>query len=351
MKNIYIFFVILTTLVLINSCKPVDLSADFKDITISYGIINPNDDIHYFKIYRGFITDENAYEAALNPDNIYYPIDSIEVRLEEALNGRIVRSAILDTTTQIAKNDGHFANPKQIVYFSDWQLNKEATYRLVIKRLPTKEEVYAQTLLVGDFSIRRPMQNWNMNYDKGYKIQFYKADNAALYDIYLTFYYIEVDNNTGEIAHKKITKKLNSDYIRTTTSSEISYSDFTPKTFFTNFIQTIPTNPNVTRYIDAVDNKAFRCLRLTVWAGDNNYLTYREVATPNSSIIQNRLEYTNFVSDDNSAYGLLASRNYCTLDLALDNSTGHNEDTLVLSKLTKHLNFDYYRNSPLFSEN
>lgn len=89
-------------------------------------------------------------------------------------------------------------------------------------------------------------------------------------------------------------------------------------------------------------------MRLTVWGGDINYLTYREVATPSSSIAQNNLEYTNFVSSDESAYGLLASRNYSSTDLMMDNSTGHNEDTLVMSNRTRRLNFDYYRNSPEF---
>lgn len=337
-------------LMTLHSCRPLDLSAEYKDITISYAILNPNDEVHYFKVYKGFLTDGNAYEAATDPANIYYPVDSIEVRLEEYVNGNLRRSALLDTTTMVDKSGGDFANPRQLLYYSDWKLNKDASYRLVIKRHTSHDEVYAQTLLVGDFSVRRPMVSWNMNLDRAYKIQFYKADNAALYDLYLTFYYIEVDNTTGEIAHKQISRKLNAEYIRSTSSSEISYSDFTPNTFFSNFIHMIPENPNVTRYIDAIDGAPYRCLRLTVWAGDANYLTYREVATPSSSIVQNRLEYTNFVSSDESAYGILASRNRAYADLTFDNSVGHNEDTLVLSPRTRSLNFDYYRNSPLFTQ-
>ncbi len=348
MKSLNTFIAFLTIAVLFSCCKPIDLTADYKDITISYGILNPKDEIHYFKIYKGFITDENAYEAALDPDNIYYPVDSIEVRFEEYINGTLTRSAILDTTTQVEKEQGDFAGPKQILYYSDWKLNTDATYRLVIYRKATDDIVYAETMITGDFTIRRPMVNWNMNLDNKYKIQFYQSYNAALYDIYLTFYYIEVDNNTGNIEHKQLQRKLNSDYIRATNSTEINYNDFTPVSFFNNYIQAIPENPNVTRYIDAIDGQPYRCLRLTVWAADNNYLTYREVATPNSSIVQNRLEYTNFVSKDETAYGLLASRNYAHADLTFDNTMGHNEDTLVLSERTKRLNFDYYRNSPLF---
>lgn len=329
-------------------CKPVDLTADLKDITISYGILNVKDDVHYFKIYRGYITDENAYVVASDWDKIYYPVDSIEVSLEEYSNGRLVRSAVLDTTTTVPKEPGDFHNPKQLLYYSNWKLDPEKVYRLVIHRNTTGDVIYAETVMVHDFSIKRPMVMWNMNLNQPYKMIFFSAENAAMYDIFLTFYYIEVDKGTGAIEHKKISKRINGDYIRSTSNDEVVFMGFTPESFFNNIIQSIETNDRVTRYIDSIDGQAGYCLRLTVWGASQEYLTYREVATPSSSIVQNNLEYTNFISEDESAYGLIASRNYAYKDLAMDNTNGHNEDTLVHSKRTRRLNFDYYRNSPEF---
>ena len=89
-------------------------------------------------------------------------------------------------------------------------------------------------------------------------------------------------------------------------------------------------------------------MRLTAWAANDVYLRYKEASTPGSSIIQNRMEYTNFISKDESAYGILASRNFAYRDLMMENVTGHSEDTLVHSPNTRRLNFDYYRNSPEF---
>ena len=349
MKNFFTIGLIFTAAVcLLSQCRDLDLTADYKDITISYGILNVNDNVHYFKIYRGYLTDGNAFEEVGEWDNVYYPVDSIEVRLEEYRNGKVVRSAVLDTTTVIARDPGYFPNPKQLLYYSDWQLDLESVYRLVIHRKTTGDEVYAETLMVGEFSITRPRLSWNMNLNQPYKMMFYQAENAAMYDIFLTFYYIEVNNITHEVEHKQLTKRLNGNYIRATSTPEISFNNFTPETFFTTFIQSIETNPMVTRYIDSVDGKPYYCMRLTVWAGDKNYLTYREVATPGSSIVQNSLEYTNFVSENESAYGFLGSRNYAYVDLSLDNSFGHNEDTLVYSPRTRRLNFGFYRDSPEF---
>lgn len=349
-KSIFFGLALVTAILLFNTCQKLDLTADYRDITISYGILNVKDDVHYFKVYRGYLTDQNAYVEAGNWDQIYYPVDSIEVRFEEYQNGKLKRSAVLDTTTAVPKNEGYFHNPKQLLYYSNWKLDSDCKYRLVIHRKSDGQDVYAETLMVGDFSIRRPMNSMNMNLNQSYRMLFYSADNAAFYDIFLTFYYIEVNNTTGAIEHKQLTTKLNGDYIRATSSNEVTFTGFTPESFFNSIIQTIETNPNVTRYIDSVAGKPYYCMRLTIWGGDQNYLTYREVASPTSSIVSNRMEYTNFVSEDESAYGLVASRNYSYVDLMMDNTMEHNEDTLVLSNRTKRLNFGYYRNSPEFPQ-
>lgn len=344
-----ILFLAVIGSMLMSSCNDkLDLTADYKDITISYAILNMKDSVHYFKIYKGYLTDENAYEAALDWDNIYYPVDSIEVRLEEYSEyGTLLRTAVLDTTSRVQKEDGSFAYPKQLLYYSTWKLNEDYKYRLVIKRLNTGKEVYAETKIVGNTSFRYPMQTWNMNQENFSTIKFYAAENAAAYDLYLHFYYIEVDNKTGAIEHKVFTKKLNSGFIRSTTSDEVSYTGFVPKYFYTLLALNLEKNENVTRYIDAVDGIAYNCIRLQLWATDQTYLDYYNVSNPNSSIVQNRLEYTNFISEDKDAYGIMCSRNTCYRDLQFS-PMEHNEDTLVAGQDTKDLGFGYFRNSPLY---
>ncbi len=338
--------------ILNNGCQQqIDLTAEGKNISFTYAIIDRSDDRHYFKIYKGFLTDENAFVQAGDWGNVYYHPDSIEVRLEEYNAAHtLLRTQVLDTTTSIPKDEGYFPSPKQLLYYSDWILDEENTYRLVIHHKNSGEEVYAETPIAGHFSLRRPTNSWNMNLMTPYSIQFYPSANAAAYDLLMTFAYIEVDNTTGEITHKSFTRRLNSDLIHTpSTTSQVSYSAFTPHDFYRIIAQSIQPNPNVTRYIDAIDNQPYRCLRLSVWSATQDFLYYKEVSTPSSSIVDNRLEYTNFISSDENAYGLLASRTSTYVDLMLDNSQGHNEDSLVLGAQTRALNFGYYRNSPLFS--
>ncbi len=344
-------FLILSAVVMVmmTSCdKKLNLMADYKDISFSYAILNQKDSIHYFKIYKGFLTEDNAYEAAFDWNNIYYPVDSIEVRLEERNeDGVLRRTAILDTTTRVPKQSGYFANPKQLLYYSTWTLRDDYTYRLVVKHVNSGKEVYAETPIVSNFSVKNPQQTWNMNLEKPSTITFYAAKNAAAYDLYLYFYYVEVDKTTGAVEHKVISKKLNADFVRSTTTGEVSFVGFVPKNFYTIIAQNLQPNDKVTRYIDAIGGVAYNCLQLRVWAAGKTFLEYYNVSHPNSSIVQNRLEYTNFVSEDQDAYGILTSRNTCYRNLQF-NPTEHNEDTLVQGAATKDLGFDYYRNSPFF---
>lgn len=344
-------------LVLLCGChdKP-NLIADYKDVTISYGVLNINDDIHYFKVYKGFITEDNALVEAGNWDNVYYPVDSIEVRLEEYMNGVRTRGEVLDTTTSVAKEDGFFPSPKQLLYYSEMKLNPEATYRLVIRRVNTGEEVYAETVMVNNFSIRIPMNSWNFNLaDENNSpitatIRFYEANNAAAYDIYLTFYYVEVDLLTNAVEHKSITKRLTPSLLYASSSiRENSYDGFAPKTFFTFIAQSLQPNDRVVRYIDAIDGRQYYCFKMQIWAVNDEYVKYVDASTPNQSIVQDRVLYTNFVSENQNAYGFLASRNCCTRNLTMS-SLDHNEDSLVKGSITGHLGFDYYRNSPFFHE-
>jgi hypothetical protein len=358
MKQItFAFASLLLGVIVLCGChdKP-NLIADYKDVTISYGVLNINDDIHYFKIYRGFITEDNALVEAGNWDNVYYPVDSIEVRLEEYMNGVRTRGEILDTTTSVAKEDGFFPSPKQMLYYSEMKLNPEATYRLVIRHVNTGEEVYAETVMVGDLSIRIPMNSWNFNLaDQDNNpitapIRFYEANNAAAYDIYLTFYYIEVDTVRNVVEHKSVTERLTPSVIyASSSSSENFYTGFAPKTFFTFLAQSIQPKAGVVRYIDAIDGRQYYCFKMQIWAVSDVYVKYVDASTPNQSIVQDRVLYTNFVSANQNAYGFLASRNYCTRNLTMS-SIDHNEDTLVKGSITGHLGFDYYRNSPFFHE-
>jgi|GEM_PF-559473 hypothetical protein len=339
-----------------------DLTADYKDISIAYGILNINDPIHYFKVYKGFLTDENTLVQASQWENIYYPIDSIEVRLEEYNDHGIrQRSAVLDTTTAINKESGYFANPRQLLYYSDWTLNPDCRYRLVIKHKNSGKEVYAETNVVDNCKFTRPLSQNPFSSDSPTDVAptflvegggglSTRDRNVAISDFYITFHYIEVDNNTQQVAHKTIKKKMNSGFMMPQSNGNITFDKFKPSDLLSMIAQGMSPNNNLTRYVDTVDGRPYFCLEVEAWLANTEFYNYYNISNPHGDIVQQRMEYTNFVSDDGDAYGLIASRNRSRIILKFDNTTGHNEDSLVNGHFTKNLNFDYYRNSPEFFE-
>ena len=349
--------------ILMSACHDEpDLTGEYKNITISYGILNINDPVHYFKVYRGYLTDENALVAASDWNNIYYNVDSVEVRLEEySQSGVLQRSAVLDTTTQVRKEDGYFSNPRQLLYYSTWQLNPNCKYHLVVKQLNSGEEVYAETKLVGDCKFSQVIninQNpFNSKDDIAPEFTIIgingtpRDNNVAVGDLYITFHYIEVNTNTNAVSHKTIKRRMNGSFIYPNSVGELQYNSFHTSDLLRFIGQSIEATPNVVRYIDTVDGRPYYCLEVDAWMANDVFKNYYNISHPRGGISEDRLEYTNFVSDNENAYGILASRNHFRYRFKFDNTSGkHNEDSLVHSSYTKHLNFGYYGNSPEFFE-
>ena len=318
------------------SCTPdLDLNAEYKDVTVVFGLLNPSDSSHYVKIYKGFLTDGNAYEVASYLENISY-IDSIDVALEEYVNNVLIRTITMDTTTSVPKDSGDFAYPVQILYYTSETLNQAAIYKLKIVNKYTGKVITGETPVVNDFVISSPMTSTlNLNIVRESFIKFKKASNATAYDIYETFYYFEVDKASGEIVKNgSITRKINSTMLRSQ-SAEIS-QPYKPSLIFTAIANNIEPDNSVVRYRSGYD-----CVEMKVWAAEDDYVTYLDVNTQSSGVVIDRNEFTNLVSNDNSALGIFSSRNVSIKSYDISNAS---EDSLVLGSLTGELGFDYYRN-------
>ena len=55
------------------------------------------------------------------------------------------------------KNEGVFANPGQVLYYTAEKLSDEAQYKLVIVNKETGKVIEGQTAVVGNFDIMAPM--------------------------------------------------------------------------------------------------------------------------------------------------------------------------------------------------
>lgn len=330
MKKRTVFYAVLLAIcaTFIACSKDFESNAPYKDVTIVYGILNSDDDTHYIKIYKGFLTTGDAYNVAQEYDSLYY-FDKIKVEVEEYVNNRKMNTYTLDTTTSISREAGDFASPKQLLYTFTYPLRDDAMYLLRITNKETGRVVTAQTLLVSSFRINAPnVAQLNITNATPNPIKFSDAENAAAYDIYQYFYYIERDKTTLQETEKYVKRKINSSMLNT---NSINY---VPASIFTAISSNVKPNSNVERFL-----KSDSCIKFEVWGVNDELLKYVQVNTPSSSVVLDRLHYTNIKTDDNLTAGILGSRKKAESWYQINQIS---QDSLVYGSQTRNLGFHYF---------
>ncbi len=334
------FFLVLICLITFNSCKnDLNINGDYKLVTVVYGLLNHKDSVHYLKIYKSFLTEENVLVAANNLDN-YSFYDSIEVYLIQTLSNGVQSKISFDTTTAIAKESGIFHYPKQILYFSNAVLNKDAEFELNIKNKYTGEIIASSTTSLVKSYYNSKHNPYNIiafmdsvtkasvyNYANNNSISFpiRSTSNSKRYQAAFEFYYFETNTITNVTVHKG---PIEIDLGKSSSTSETGGQEvsfvWTPSSFYSKLAAKIDVMPNVERYADT--------LRLKIWAAGKNYSDYIETSGSNYSIIEERP----IISNINGGIGLFSSRFMFTYKYLLNTDS---RDSLINGSLTRKLNF------------
>lgn len=306
---------------LLPSCKKeLNVNADWKDITVVYGLLNQNDTAHYLRITKAFLGPGNALDFAKIPDSSYYH-DSLAVRMEEWNGSTLLKTFLFRDTllTDKEAGDSVFYFPEQIVYKTKGTLNVDNIYRIFIVNTNTGKEITAETELVHPFTIERPLPPpAKATFQAGKTTQtiWYTAQNGRRYQLLIRFHYIEyqiADTSQKEDKYVDwlIFSNIKSQNLDGGVKMEYPVSG---DAFFIVLGGNIPVNPNVTRA--ARDAEYI----FTVAADDLN--TYMEVTEPSNSLIQERPPFTNIVN----GIGLFSSRYNNRVD---------NSRVLQISDMTK----------------
>ncbi len=291
------------------SCETdFDITAEWKDITIVYGLLDQQDTFTYVKINRAFLGEGDVLKMAQIPDSTYYPFDVMEVWMEEVYNGQNTgKFFVFDTISITDKAAGTFYYPRQIVYVANThgQLRTDHTYRLMIRNNSTGKVVKAETGLVGNFSVDKPLYNPNnpivgFNGNLPYAVEWYSAVNGKRYELLIRFNYKEKSPDSPDTLFKHVDWRFAPKKAGTLAGGEKMELKYDGQAFFGRIRESIPYNADVKRYIGKVD------FVFSVAADDLS--TYIDVNEPGSSIIQERPEYTNI----ENGYGIFSSRSHKT---------------------------------------
>ena len=349
-----ILFAILTVLIFYSCSTDFEINADWKDVTVVYGLLDQSDTVHYIKIGKAFLGDESALIMAQEPDSLYYDTANISAYLHELNVGNLVRVINLEPDFSLPKDSGIFFNNFQVIYKTNEYLNEDYEYRLYIEKSNETEKITAVTPIVKDFLVEKPnllLFNIDFNFtDNQFGpdiIKFKTADNAKFYEVQIRFYYTEIDklnplNKELKYVEWFLEQKEDEDASGGSIIYSFSYDgDAENDTnqilsdggdFFKFVAAVIDENANVNRLAEYID--------IEISAGGEDLYTYVEVNKPSIGIVQDRPEFSNIDPDDIST-GIFSTRyNKVISEIPLDDQTIKD---LACGVYTNHLNFAWYQ--------
>lgn len=322
------FFLIAAFTGILSSCNnEIDALAEYKDLTIIYALLNPNDTDNYVRVQRGFLTDDDATQFFTIEDSLYYDTADIDVFIreyeEDATDFSLQVELIYDNS--IPLEEGEFGTEGHYLYRipNTISLNSNREYEIVVVR-KDGTEAKARTGILGNTEIVRPNENARI-FERGLLLCRY-SDGTANYEAFqvtINFDYREYNLLTKDSTYKTIS--INPPQFNAQ-NDEINYT-YSRDDFFTSIKGSMNQDPNIIRF--------FENLEIEVWGASQELMTYIELNEPNTGINQNRPVF----SQVSNGSGIVSSRNRSSINnLALSSDWD-----LVMDDIMCGMNFAQIR--------
>ena len=331
-------FVLIATLLstFLYSCETdFDVTSDWEDIAIVYGLLDPTDTAQYIKINKAFLDKSvSALVIAQNPDSLYYK--NIVVQLQQFQN------SVLKKTIDLVKVDGNlegyvkdtgiFAASPNFLYKTTELLDQNSSYTLLITESDNGKVISSETEIINDFQVLRPTSTQKVNFSPGdnYNGQYVSAKDAKIYGLVIRFFFREVNAlDPNDFEDKYVdweiftTKRSN-----TTAGGQNMDYDIAGDGFYAFVNSQLVENVNIYRQAQKFD--------FMFSAGGETLDTYNQVAIAQQGLTSGNIqpEYTNI----NNGLGIFSTRFYKNVaNVPISDNT---IDTLACSPATRHLRFE-----------
>ena len=320
------FFVIL-----LGSCdNTVDVNAEWKEITVVYGMLNPEDSVQYIKINKAFLNEnQDAEEVAQKPDSLYHNND-IRVRLLELKDGAVKEEISLQQATLDTKEPGLFPFPNHILYKTPkYQLNANRRYKLVIDQLKQNKPVTATTPIVKNITLDYPKTRHNLNFGDVDDLPFNwgTGENAFFYHLQINTIYTNVNTVNGNTSKDTVEWVV---FEQQQTNSTAGGRDFEYEVPTQDFFQQVAAH--VQRKNDIIRPVDSMYAEVIITGGAREIFNYLRVNEPSISLVQKKPEYTNV----NNGRGIFSSATPYRYKIKFSDKT---IDSLILGRYTKNLGF------------
>jgi len=356
-------FGLVALLITFSSCDPkVNLAGKYVEKPLIYGLINPDESVHLFRIQKAFLGEESAFVMAQNADSSYFKYTDLFVELVEYNeDGDETNRWALDTVLIGNKETGNpdddeidFFGPTQRLYSTAQDkildhtgssitdaIDASNEYEITLKKRPSHIAIEGMTIANMDtvtpiadarievvdastFKLTNPnAQNADVIAPKmtlvnttgdltSYVVKFNAAANCAMYEVWLRFHYREVRDNVETL--KSIewrAKTIDSD----PNSLGVIQVPITAQEIYSRIGTEIPVESGVIRKIGQADGTTeipllqndghTQDFDIFVRMGGDELFKYIDINDPDfTGVLQERPIYTNI----NNGLGVFSSR-------------------------------------------
>lgn len=341
-KLLYLFFL---GSIFLSSCETeIDTIAEYKDITVVYGLLNPNETDHYIRITKAFSGEGNANDMANDANNFYYADGEISVTIDEYDASGVFKKSfsLTRTVNEIPKDNGVFDATQNVLYkFTEPNLKQDYTYKLKIVNHELGKEITSETTIANNPAIANEAE-----------LQVGRillaTNNSGTLTYYTHSFTIKPSFNTGRVKvnfifnytehysdftnqNKQVKISLGEQKTTSNEGGEVLSFNLEGSNFFSALQNNIPTTvPNLM-------SRSISNATLEVVAAGTDLSTYISVNEPSASVNQIKPEFTNLTN----ALGVFSSRNTTIIysrkfldglvlfPLAVENQYGFNQDGQV----------------------
>ncbi len=300
MKKLLIWTTAIFTL--FTSCETdVDITADWENIPIVYCVLDTADAVHYVRIQRAFLGNQNAYFMALHGDSLIYH-ETLDVRLHvfdnqnRKVNAFTFQKFNLDKDSLNQQGLAIFGRTGHHVYRLQQKLPHAEGYSYQLEiTFPDGKVARSKIKSLERFRHRDPAigTKYTLKPNMSFGPRFWAPSNAGAVKVIMHFHYYEFTNpnvyerKTISIAMKPVSVKPDSENGVSLKTNDI----------IKRFIEEIPiAEPGVYRFLGKVD--------FEYYVADNTFAD--QLFKRNAGISGE----TNPISNIEGAYGIFAWRLY-----------------------------------------
>ncbi|HTL82046.1 MAG TPA: hypothetical protein VL651_10095, partial [Bacteroidia bacterium] len=210
LSRINLFVILASFLYFFNGCRnEIDINANYRNILVCYGILNPYDSVQYVRVDKVFLGTGNALTSAQYNDSISFSPGRLSVLMQQWYSGQLLNTYPMYPDTTIGRDSGLFCHPYQVLYKGTFPVLKDgSSYKVIVTDLEKGTTINAITNIPGDITMINPVSNFaplNLWDTTALTIRFNSARYGYRYHMFLRFHYTEqFINDTTQQSQKYI---------------------------------------------------------------------------------------------------------------------------------------------------